>query len=155
MGVAGRPVYVAATYTADGRLVGVTVNSVFSVNVSPPKDEVGLVLRANSGFLRSLWDTHVFSITLLNSDQERIAREFANPGRKPLEIEELHDWNIEKSVPLLSTAHSSIAAELTSSRRFGANTLLFAEVNSVTHHLPGEPLLYSNGVFSSLGQDQD
>ena len=155
MGAAARPVYIAATTTTDGLLKAVTVNSVFSANVNPPHDEVGIVLRSDSSFLHSVLASRDFSVTLLNSGQVRIAEEFASSHRLPTQIGESEDWSFDHTVPILKEAHSSIAATLCSVKEIGKNTLLFGQVKVVQVHHGGRPLLYANRTFSFLEPDRN
>lgn len=155
MGAAARPVYIAATTTRDGLLKAVTVNSVFSANVSPPHDEVGIVLRSDSSFLQSVLDSRDFSVTLLNSGQVRIAEEFASSHRRPTQIGKSEDWSFDHTVPILKEAHSSIAATFCSVKEIGKNTLLLGQVKEVQMHHGGQPLLYANHSFSFLEPDRN
>ena len=65
------------TSDKDGNPHGATVSSLISLNVSPQKEELLLVLKKNSHTISVLRQNPLFAISLLNRNQSEVAKHFS------------------------------------------------------------------------------
>jgi flavin reductase (DIM6/NTAB) family NADH-FMN oxidoreductase RutF len=65
------------TSDKDGNPHGATVSSLISLNVSPQKEELLLVLKKNSHTIAVLRQNPLFAISLLNRNQSEVAKHFS------------------------------------------------------------------------------
>lgn len=65
------------TSDKDGNPHGATISSLISLNVSPQKEELLLVLKKNSHTISVLRQNPLFAISLLNSNQSEVAKHFS------------------------------------------------------------------------------
>ena len=139
----GSGVAVVATRTADGRLCGLTANAVASVSLEPP-----LVLVC----VEHAADTHdcireagVFSINVLDSKQERIARRFSawQVGTK---FEGIAFRAETTGAPILDDALAWVDCRVKAAHDGGDHTIFVGEVLAGDAR-EGTPLIYYRGGY--------
>jgi flavin reductase (DIM6/NTAB) family NADH-FMN oxidoreductase RutF len=94
----------------DGKIYGCTISSFVSVNVSKHSAEVIFVLKKGSLLGSKIIDDGVFTINVLNSNQELLARKYSSK-RDPEELPN-ENWSIASSkFPRLSNSRASFNCE--------------------------------------------
>src|SRR5690606_18265445 len=115
-------------------------NAFTSVSLNPPLVLVSVDHRARMH--RLLPDTRRFGVSVLASDQERIAWHFA--GRRMADPGDLFAW--AGDVPLVRGAIAHVACTLYDVRAAGDPTLSLGEVRSLAA-FSGAPLVFHSGAF--------
>lgn len=136
-------VAVVATLKDDGKLCGLTANAVTSVSLNPP-----LILAC----VERSADTHdciekagVFSINILDSDAERIARRFA-AWEVDKKFEGLAFRTEETGAPILEDALAWLDCRVWAAHDGGDHTIFVGEVVAGDAR-EGSPLLYYRGGY--------
>lgn len=142
MGLGFKPVYLAAIMVNDSFFRAVTINSLFSSEVTPRKEEVGFVFARKSRFLDSLSARKLFSVGLLNAFSEQEARFFASYQRANLELSAQPSWTEVRGVPIFSQARASISLELDEIISRNENCLVLARIVEFISGVEGVPLHY-------------
>lgn len=137
---------IVTTSSADGRPVGLTVNSFSSVSLDPPL--VCWSLRKASALIDCFAIGRNCAIHVLSAEQERLARRFASPEMNRFESV---DWHADRDgVPILGGVLARFDCRTVAVHEAGDHCLLLARVDQhVTG--PGKPLLFAGGHFRSLG----
>ncbi|GAP12056.1 conserved protein/domain typically associated with flavoprotein oxygenases, DIM6/NTAB family [Bellilinea caldifistulae] len=132
---------------------GMTVNSFNSLSLDPPL--VGVTL-ANTTRTRNLVEqSGVFGVTILAEDQADIADRFA--GRIPEDEDRMagiETFTLVSGVPLLTSGLVCLDCRVVQRYPMKNSTLYIAEVLSVHHNRPGQPLVYHNRVYHRLCDDR-
>jgi flavin reductase (DIM6/NTAB) family NADH-FMN oxidoreductase RutF len=140
---------VTVVTTARGSDVhAMTANAFTSVSLEPPLVLVSVDHRARMHQL--LPDARRYGVSVLASDQERVAWHFA--GRPLGEIGELFEW--AGGVPLVRGAIAHVACSLHAAHEAGDHTLYLGLVEHL-HSRPGEPLLFHGGTFGRMSQEDE
>jgi flavin reductase (DIM6/NTAB) family NADH-FMN oxidoreductase RutF len=140
---------VTVVTTAQGDEVhAMTANAFTSVSLDPPLVLVSVDHRTKMH--RMLPGTRRYGVSVLASDQERVAWHFA--GRPLKGHGELFEW--EGGVPLVSGAIAHVGCSLHAAHEAGDHTLYLGLVEHLRSR-PGEPLLFHGGTFGRMSQDEE
>ena len=142
MGLGFKPVYLAAIMVSDNLFRAVTINSLFSAEIMPRREEVGLVIANKSRFLNCLIDRGLFSIGLLDALSEQEARFFSTNQRADLDVGDQPNWTEMKGVPVFSMATASVVLELNDIISRNENSLVLTRVVEFIGGIEGGPLHY-------------
>jgi 3-hydroxy-9,10-secoandrosta-1,3,5(10)-triene-9,17-dione monooxygenase reductase component len=136
---------VVTTRDAEGRPMGLTVNSFASVSLEPPLVIVSIDNRSETheGFEAS----GVFGVSVLGEDQEPYSRRFATPGREKFGTADLLTG--ETGVALVPGALAHIECRVSARLPGGDHTIYLGEVLRLRVE-PGRPLLYHGGGYRRL-----
>ncbi len=136
---------VLTTLTAEGKAVGVTINSFNSVSLAPPLVlfSLGCQLRLLVAFQRA----RAFGLSILRADQEHVSRAFAAPDNNPFAA--VTTIPGISCVPLIVPALAHFELRPYAEHDGGDHRLFVAEV--VRHEwFVGEPLVYFAGQYRQL-----
>lgn len=138
-------VAVAACRTAEGRILGVTVNSLTSVSLDPPLALFCLekTARTAEAFLAA----NRFSFNVLRADQREVSQKFA---RAP-EADE-GDFEIREGAPVLREALATMICAPYDVAGGGDHLILLGKVLHVSHREGGAPLLYFGGRYAEIAE---
>jgi flavin reductase (DIM6/NTAB) family NADH-FMN oxidoreductase RutF len=128
-----------------GTPVGLTANSFGSVSLDPPL--VQWSLRINSGLHRSFVHATMFSVSVLSSEQEAIARQFSS--RAPDRFAEIELVQREGEPPLIANAIAHFVCRKINDYRVGDHELFVGEVLRA-NIFDGEPLVFHSSKFKRL-----
>jgi flavin reductase (DIM6/NTAB) family NADH-FMN oxidoreductase RutF len=138
------------TATHEGRQYGMTVNSFTSISLEPPLISVAL---------RQLTHTHElveksgeFSVTILTASQKELSDRFA--GKTPDikdRFEGVPTEVLSLGSPLIKDGMAFFNCRVINKMTVGENTLFVAEVVAARGEGEGEPLVYHNRQYWSLG----
>ena len=139
---------VTVVTTARGDEVhAMTANAFTSVSLDPPLVLVSVDHRARMH--RLLPDTRRYGVSVLSSEQERVAWHFA--GRPLKEPGELFEWAGE--VPFVRGAIAHVGCSLHAAHEAGDHTLYLGLVEHLDSR-PGEPLLFHGGAFGRMSPEE-
>jgi flavin reductase (DIM6/NTAB) family NADH-FMN oxidoreductase RutF len=140
---------VTVVTTARGDEVhAMTANAFTSVSLDPPLVLVSVDHRTRMHAL--LPGTRRYGVSVLASDQERVAWHFA--GRPLREHGELFEW--ADGVPLVRGAIAHVACSLDAQHAAGDHTLYLGLVDHL-HSRPGDPLLFHGGTFGRIAPEDE
>lgn len=145
LGMFATGITIITTCDAEGRPIGLTVNSFNSVSLEPP-----LIVWSLSKHLavREIFERcEYFAVNVLAVDQESISRRFA---RREADFHDL-DWKPGVGgVPLLEGCCASFEVR-NAVRHEGGDHIMF--IGEVVHHArhEHEPLVYFGGKYRHLG----
>ena len=134
------------TTARDDQVHAMTANAFTSVSLQPPLVLVSIDHRTRMHAL--LPDTRHFGVSVLASDQERVAWHFA--GRPMADAGDLFTW--DGDVPLVRDAIAHVACTLWDEHEAGDHTLYLGEVRGL-HERPGEPLVFHGGTFGRIAAE--
>ena len=139
---------VTVVTTASGGVVhAMTANAFTSVSLDPPLVLVSVDRRTRMHAL--LPDTRRYGVSVLASDQERVASHFA--GRPLRDPGELFEW--EGEVPFVRGAIAHVGCSLHAEHAAGDHTLYLGRVEHLDSR-PGEPLVFHAGAFGRLSPEE-
>src|SRR3954469_18719238 len=125
----------------------VTANGFPSVSLDPPLVLVSVDHRTRMH--RLLPDTRRYGVSVLSSEQERVAWHFAG---RPLRVPgELFEWTGD--VPFVRGAIAQVGCSLDAEHEAGDHTLYLGRVEPL-HPRTGEPLLFHAGEFGRLSPEE-
>ena len=139
-------VAVVTTRTADGRAVGLTINSFASLSLDPPLVLWSLV--NHSPNLPVFRDCAHFAINILGHGHEELAMRFANPKI----TDKFKDVEVQETcagIPVLAGALTTLLCEHDHNRTTGDHLLLIGRVTRTASN-PGQPLVFHAGKFTAL-----
>lgn len=125
---------------------GITVSSFTSLSLHPPLLLVCIDLRAS--FLRSLAEGHAFAINVLNETQQDLSVRFSKPHEQG-RFHQVHWYEGECGVPLLSDAVATFQCELTRTVDAGDHRILIGHVRCLDYH-KRSPLLWHHASYHSV-----
>jgi flavin reductase (DIM6/NTAB) family NADH-FMN oxidoreductase RutF len=137
---------IAATRNAEGKPVGVTVNSFTSVSLSPP-----LILFCLDRAAKSHHDfttSGCFSVSVLEEGQQHLSRGFASsPWTHWDQVEQI----VERSgAPIIKNALAWVDCETEAVHRGGDHDILLGRVVALGHSEAGRPLVFWCGRYQRL-----
>jgi flavin reductase (DIM6/NTAB) family NADH-FMN oxidoreductase RutF len=145
-------VTVITAIDAQGHPVGMTANSFGSVSLDPPL--VQWSLRLNSGLHRAFVQATHFSVSVLSTNQEAIARQFAS--RAPDRFDGIALVHVTDAPPLIAGAIAHFVCKKVNDYRVGDHELFIGEVLHAAVHTDAsessearnaEPLVFFNSHF--------
>jgi flavin reductase (DIM6/NTAB) family NADH-FMN oxidoreductase RutF len=128
-----------------GNAVGMTANSFGSVSLDPPL--VQWSLRVNSGLHRTFVEAPMFSVSVLSTEQEYLARQFSS--RAPDRFAGVALVEHKNEPPLLVGAVAHFSCRKVNDYRVGDHELFVGEVLRAST-FDGEPLLFHASKFKTL-----
>jgi flavin reductase (DIM6/NTAB) family NADH-FMN oxidoreductase RutF len=137
---------IAATRDADGKPVGVTVNSFTSVSLEPPLILFCLDRAAKS--YRDFTTRGCFAVSVLEEGQQHLSRGFAS---SPWSLWDHVEQVIERSgAPIIKNSLAWVDCETEAVHRGGDHDILLGRVVALGHSGTGRPLLYWRGRYQRL-----
>lgn len=143
-------VAIVATRTRDGRAVGLTINSFASLSLEPPLVLWSLVERSPN--LAAFRDCEHFTINVLASGQEELARRFASSTVLD-KFAEAPVLEVPEGIPAIEGAVATLVCANDQQNHAGDHLLLFGRVLRVAS-TPGTPLVFHAGRFTALSAPQ-
>lgn len=140
-------VAVVSTRAADGRPVGLTINSFASLSLQPALVLWSLVNHSPS--LAVFEQAPHFAISVLAHDQQALARRFATPGVAD-KFDGVALREAPEGVPVIEGALATLVCQRDSSTPAGDHLLFVGRVLRM-HRGEGEPLVFQGGRFVALG----
>ena len=131
------------TTARDDQVHAMTANAFTSVSLHPPLVLVSIDHRTRMHAL--LPDTRHFGVSVLASDQERVAWHFA--GRPMTDAGDLFTW--DGDVPLVQDAIAHVACTLWDEHEAGDHTLYLGLVEHLDWR-DGRPLLFFTGASGAV-----
>ncbi|MDU0290766.1 flavin reductase family protein [Saccharothrix longispora] len=129
----------------------VTVNSLLSLSLDPPL--VALSLHRDSGFLRDLLASGVWSVSVLDVGADDVARTFARDrAERARAIDTLSASVGTRTNTLVVDAPSSMECELRQHIEVGDHVMVIGEVVAVGLQERRPPLIFLHGKYQSLGE---
>ncbi len=140
-------VAIVTTRAADGRAVGLTINSFSSLSLDPPLVIWSLVNRSPN--LESFERCKYFAIHVISQAQAAAALGFANPKIKD-KFELVAHKDGEEGVPLIDGCVATFVCENHQRHEGGDHTLFIGKV--VRHYAQAElePAVFHRGRFTAL-----
>jgi flavin reductase (DIM6/NTAB) family NADH-FMN oxidoreductase RutF len=135
------------TTARGGDVHAMTANAFTSVSLDPPLVLVSVDHRTRMHAL--LPDTRRYGVSVLGSDQERVAWHFA--GRPLRDSGELFEWAGE--VPFVRGAIAHVGCSLHAGHAAGDHTLYLGRVEHLDSR-PGDPLIFHAGAFGRLSPEE-
>jgi flavin reductase (DIM6/NTAB) family NADH-FMN oxidoreductase RutF len=133
---------------------GMTANSFTAVSLDPPL--VLVCVEREAVMHRALLGAGAFGVSILASDQERVARYFAD-RRRPLGDEQFHavDWRPGRltGVPLIAGALAHFECELWRTYDGGDHTIFLGTLLSLERRSEADALLFLYGRFRTTDLD--
>ncbi|MEC5187815.1 flavin reductase (DIM6/NTAB) family NADH-FMN oxidoreductase RutF [Geobacillus thermodenitrificans] len=130
-----------------GEVKGMTANAFMSVSLDPKLVVVSIGHKARMHDI--VKQTGKFAVNLLTRDQEDLSRLFA--GQLKEERDVAFEW--VDGHPILPDAMASVLCRVHSTYVAGDHTLYFGEVTHIVmKDEPGDPLLFFEGKYRSIGQ---
>ena len=135
------------TTVHDGRLHGMTANSVTSVSLDPLLILVCLVREARTAL--AIQAAERFAVNILREDQEELSRRFARAGQDHFEGLEIVEGS--HGLPLLPGCLAYLSAQVTEIVQAGDHDVVFAAVDHCeVSPNGGAPLLFFQGGYRKL-----
>jgi flavin reductase (DIM6/NTAB) family NADH-FMN oxidoreductase RutF len=137
---------------ADGRFVGITVNSFSSVSLDPPL--VSFCLDRNANSLNGFLTASHFVVNVLSEGQEPLSAAFARSsgGDKFVGV----DFAVgETGCPLLADCLSHLECVREAVHDAGDHLIVIGRVVRLAQRPEGRPLLYFRGRYVRLGEAQN
>jgi flavin reductase (DIM6/NTAB) family NADH-FMN oxidoreductase RutF len=141
-------VAVVTTRTADGRPVGLTINSFASLSLEPALVLWSLVDRSPN--LAAFRDAPHFAISVLASEQQALAQRFATGGL-PDKFEGVAVREAPEGLPVIDSALATLVCALDHHTPAGDHLLFVGRVLRMDRR-DGEPLVFHGGRFSSIAR---
>jgi len=135
-----------------GNIHGMTANSFNSLALSPPT--VLVALRHHTRTNHLVKSGGVFGISILNTEQEALAKRFAGQidVDKP-RFEGVETFTLVTNAPLIKQAMGFLDCKVINSFDVGNTTVFLGEVLAVQNNVDGkEPLLYINREWRRLAK---
>ena len=135
--------------STDGEVHGMTANGVVSVSLEPPLALVSIGHNRNSYPL--VRKNRRFAISILNTEQQAIARHFTKP---PEERDPEHSISLIKlgDSKVIDGAIAAMDCSVVSEHEEGDHTLFVARVEHVRLN-EGEPMLWYRGIFGKFSAE--
>lgn len=152
MGCFATGITVVSTVDAEGRPVGVTINSFSSVSLDPPLVSFCLVHSARS--LPAFREAGKFAVNVLAEDQQALSEGFAVSPSLPWNETTWHAGPAT-GCPLLAGCLATMECELDHEAEGGDHTVLLGRVVKLEHTETGRPLLYFRGRYGFVRPDEN
>ncbi|SDT10910.1 flavin reductase family protein [Bradyrhizobium canariense] len=138
-------VAIVTTVDVDGRPLGLTMNGLTSLSLSPPQFIV--CMNNGSDTLLALKRSNVFCINFLNQDQRHLSKVFATKGGDKFSSVE---WHAGKTgSPIFAGAIGFAELRLTELLAGGDHCIAIGEVVCADAR-DGEPLVFFNGSYGGV-----
>jgi flavin reductase (DIM6/NTAB) family NADH-FMN oxidoreductase RutF len=142
-------VAVVTTRSADGRPVGLTINSFASLSLEPALVLWSLVDRSPS--LPVFCAARHFAISVLANHQQALAQRFATLGL-PDKFDGVALREAPEGLPVMAEALATLVCEVESYTPAGDHLLFVGRVLRMDRR-EGEPLVFHGGRFAAIARD--
>jgi flavin reductase (DIM6/NTAB) family NADH-FMN oxidoreductase RutF len=139
---------VMTTAEADGRFVGITVNSFASVSLDPPL--VSFCLDRNALSVNSFLTAKHFGVNVLSEHQEPVSAAFARSSSTGDKFAGLAYEVGPTGCPLLTDCLSHLECEREASHLAGDHLIVIGRVVRLMQRNEGKPLLYFRGRYAKI-----
>jgi flavin reductase (DIM6/NTAB) family NADH-FMN oxidoreductase RutF len=128
-----------------GEMQGITATAVASVTLQPPT--LLVCLNRQSASCRTLIDSSLFAVNILQATQQELAQRFAT--KQPDKFAGVATTTGLSGVPLLTGALAHLECRVSAQNDVGTHRIFFGEVLNVAV-AEGTPLGYFRGKFTAL-----
>ena len=136
------------TICVDGEPMGITATAMSSLALDPPS--LLVCIHRAASLHGSMRDVTHFGVNILHSDQEHLARMFADREARHLRF--ASGWTVDRCAPpRLAGAQGFILCRRTDHHQFGTHSIFIGVVEEVVYREEVEPLIYLNGSFGTAG----
>jgi flavin reductase (DIM6/NTAB) family NADH-FMN oxidoreductase RutF len=132
----------------NSRLLGMTINSLVSISLSPALISWSIDHRAAS--FESFVNASRFAVTVLSESQANLAQRFATRGANKFENLEIDD----SDAPVIAGGCAWFKCDGYRSILLGDHTMLVGKVTEFGR-LPLQPLVFNGGSFRHLAQTEE
>ncbi|MDC9604745.1 flavin reductase family protein [Xenorhabdus griffiniae] len=139
-------VAIVATRTAEGRNVGLTINSFASLSLKPPLVLWSLV--NHSPNLSVFRDCEYFTISILSCDHQELALRFAS-SRVENKFQGISVQETPEGIPSIGGAIATLVCANHQQTHLGDHLLVIGEVKRIAS-IEGKPLVFHGGMFTGL-----
>lgn len=136
-------VAIVSSCTPKGRMIGITVNSISSVSMSPPA--LSWCIRNQSPNYANFIDAKYFGVSILAHDQESVCRRFATPHE-----DKFLGVTVEAGdtgVPLIHGAVAAFECQRLEAIPCGDHAIVIGQVVGYAWQQRRSPLLFFQGSF--------
>ena len=132
-------------------IVAATISSLISLSVVDGEEEIMFALKNNSYLGQKLLEEKYFSINLLNSKQDYLAKKYGSSANSTtdLNISEDESWMVMENFMYLQNSVITLFCELTDHNERKHSTLYFGKITSSTGLASARPLIYQNRQFKN------
>lgn len=142
------------TAAADGWPRGMTVGSFTSVSLDPVL--VSFNVGKGSSMHAVIVKADHLVVHLLNAEQAHYSERFAAPDLTSEEqFSEISHYTLDDGTPILTETLAYIRCRKIAEYDAGDHILVVAEVLEIVHQNEGEPLLYYNTHYRTVGEIKD
>ncbi len=145
MGHFATGVTIITTVSKDGEPFGLTANSFTSVSLDPPLVLICVDKKAES--YPHFEQSRVFTVNILNNQQEALSRKFAVSGGDKFQGVAYHTG--ANGVPILDGALAYLECKLYAVHDGGDHTLYLGEIEQA-ETVEGKPLLFYRGGYRAI-----
>ncbi|OKP02136.1 flavin reductase family protein [Xenorhabdus eapokensis] len=139
-------VAIVATRTAEGRNVGLTINSFASLSLEPPLVLWSLV--NHSPNLSVFRDCEYFTISILSYDHQELALRFAS-SRIENKFQDIPVQETPEGIPSIEGAIATLVCTNHQQTHLGDHLLMIGQVKRIAS-IEGKPLVFHGGMFTGL-----
>ncbi|PHM71847.1 flavin reductase family protein [Xenorhabdus kozodoii] len=139
-------VAIVATRTAEGRDVGLTINSFASLSLEPPLVLWSLV--EHSPNLAVFRDCEYFTISILGCDHRELALRFAS-SRVENKFQDIPVQETPEGIPSIGGAIATLVCANHQQTHLGDHLLVIGQVKRIAS-IEGKPLVFHSGMFTGL-----
>lgn len=132
----------------ENEIYGMTINSFTSLSLDPPL--VTVVLKSDTRVFDLVTKSRAFSVTLLASDQQELAENFARKLHGAERMESVATQTLPSGTPILLGGLAWLDCHIVHIYAAGLNTLCIAEVAEARVHSMESPLVYHNRGYHQL-----
>jgi len=143
-------VAIVTTRAADGRPVGLTINSFASLSLEPALVLWSLVDRSPS--LEAFRDAPHFAISVLGSDQQAVAQRFATAGL-PEKFDGVPVREAPEGLPVIDGSLAVLVCAVERCTPAGDHLLFMGRVLRMDRR-EGKPLVFHGGRFAAIAPDE-
>jgi flavin reductase (DIM6/NTAB) family NADH-FMN oxidoreductase RutF len=136
-------VAIVSACTPEGRMIGMTVNSISSVSMQPPA--LSWCIRNQSPNYENFTDARYFGVSILAHDQESVCRRFATPLEDKFFGVSLEDG--ETGVPLIHGAVAAFECERIEALPCGDHAIVIGQIVRYAWARQRSPLLFFQGTL--------
>jgi len=134
------------TVEVEGQAAGLTVDSLVPLSVEPPL--VGIALGRHAALHELLRESGEFAVSILASDQERLAQHFARGVPPIAHWAGIETMRGELGAPLIADALGWVECRLASEHEVGDHTLFVGEATRVARGPGREALVHLRRAYS-------
>ncbi len=133
------------------QIVAATISSLISLSVVDGEEEIMFALKSNSYLGQKLLEEKFFSVNLLNSKQDDLAKKYGSSANSAtdLSVSEEEFWIVRENFTYLQNSVITLFCELTDHHVRKHSTLYFGKIISSTGLSSASPLIYQNRQFKN------